>query len=33
MMTQLQEGSYKRIFPVELATDEIVFPMIPWDQR
>ncbi len=33
MMTQLQEGEYKRVFPAELATHEIVFPMIPWDER
>jgi len=33
MMTQLQGGGYKRVFPVELATDEIIFPMVPWDKR
>ncbi|GAB4112474.1 MAG: ABC transporter substrate-binding protein [Candidatus Caldatribacteriota bacterium] len=33
MMTQLQGGEYKRVYPPELATDEIVFPMVPWDQR
>lgn len=33
MMTQLQGGKYKRVFPVELATDEVVFPMIHWDER
>jgi branched-chain amino acid transport system substrate-binding protein len=33
MMTQLQEGEYKRVFPAELATHDIVFPMIPWDER
>jgi len=33
MMTQLQGGEYKRVFPVELATNEIIFPMVPWDKR
>lgn len=33
MMTQLQGGEYKRVFPVELATNEIIFPMVPWDNR
>ncbi len=33
MMTQLQGGEYKRVYPPELATHDIIFPMIPWNQR
>jgi branched-chain amino acid transport system substrate-binding protein len=33
VVTQLQGGEYKRIFPVEMADTEIVFPMKPWNQR
>ncbi|HOO63228.1 MAG TPA: ABC transporter substrate-binding protein [Synergistaceae bacterium] len=33
MITQLQGGSYKRIFPSELADVEPVVPMVPWSDR
>lgn len=33
MKTQLQNGLYVRVFPPELATNEIIFPMVPWDKR
>ncbi len=33
MKTQLQNGLYVRVFPPELATHEIVYPMVPWDKR
>ncbi len=33
IITQLQGGEYKRIFPREYADTEIVFPMTPWDKR
>jgi branched-chain amino acid transport system substrate-binding protein len=33
LITQLQGGEYKKIFPESMADTEIVFPMIPWDQR
>ena len=33
MITQLQGGSYKRVFPENLADTPVVFPMKPWDQR
>ncbi len=33
VVTQLQGGEYKRIFPEEMADTEIVFPMKPWNQR
>lgn len=33
MITQLQGGEYKRVYPVALATNEVIFPMIPWNKR
>lgn len=33
MITQLQGGSYKRVFPENLADTPVVFPMTPWDKR
>lgn len=33
VVTQLQGGEYKRIFPEEMADTEIVFPIKPWNQR
>lgn len=33
IVTQLQGGEYKRIFPEEMADTEIVFPIKPWNQR
>ena len=33
VVTQLQGGEYKRIFPEEMADTKIVFPMKPWNQR
>jgi len=33
MITQLQGGEYKRVFPPELSTDEVIFPMVPWSKR
>ena len=33
VVTQLQGGEYKRIFPEEMADTKIVFPMTPWNQR
>lgn len=33
VVTQLQGGEYKRIFPEDMADTEIVFPMKPWNQR
>jgi len=33
MMTQLQNGEYVRVFPIELASHEIIIPMVPWDER
>jgi branched-chain amino acid transport system substrate-binding protein len=33
VVTQLQGGEYKRIFPEEMADTEIVFPLKPWGQR
>ncbi len=33
VVTQLQGGEYKRIFPEEMADTQIVFPMKPWNQR
>jgi branched-chain amino acid transport system substrate-binding protein len=33
VVTQLQCGEYKRIFPEEMADTKIVFPMKPWNQR
>ncbi|HTY26151.1 MAG TPA: ABC transporter substrate-binding protein [Desulfomonilaceae bacterium] len=33
VVTQLQGGEYKRIFPEEMADTAIVFPMKAWNQR
>ncbi len=33
IVTQLQGGEYKRIFPEEMADTQIVFPIKPWNQR
>jgi branched-chain amino acid transport system substrate-binding protein len=33
VVTQLQGGQYKRIFPEEMADTAIVFPMKAWNQR
>jgi len=33
IITQLQGGKYKGVFPPESATAKIVFPIIPWDKR
>ncbi|MBA7568084.1 hypothetical protein ES708_09804 [subsurface metagenome] len=33
MKTQLQNGLYVRVFPPDLATHEIIYPMVPWDKR
>jgi len=33
MLTQLQGGEYKRIYPVDLADTEPVIPMVPWKDR
>lgn len=33
VVTQLQGGEYKRIFPEDMADTQIVFPMKPWNQR
>lgn len=33
MMTQLQNGVYMRVFPPELATHEIIYPIVPWESR
>ena len=33
LVTQLQGGKYKRVFPVEKADTKPVFPMKPWDKR
>lgn len=33
MLTQLQGGEYKRVYPEDLADTEIVIPMTPWDKR
>jgi branched-chain amino acid transport system substrate-binding protein len=33
IVTQLQGGSYKRIFPTEKADTKPIFPMKPWDKR
>ncbi len=33
IVTQLQGGDYKRIFPEEMADTQIVFPMKMWNQR
>ena len=33
LVTQLQGGKYKKIFPTEKADTKPVFPMKPWDKR
>jgi branched-chain amino acid transport system substrate-binding protein len=33
VVTQIQGGEYKRIFPEDMADTAIVFPMRPWNQR
>jgi len=33
IVTQLQGGEYKRIFPEGLADTKMIFPMKPWNQR
>jgi len=33
LITQLQGGKYKKIFPTEKADTKPVFPMRPWDKR
>ena len=33
IVTQLQGGQYKRIYPEKMADAKIVFPMKPWDKR
>lgn len=33
LLTQLQGGEYKRVYPEDLADTEIVIPMVPWDKR
>jgi branched-chain amino acid transport system substrate-binding protein len=33
VVTQLQGGQYKRIFPEGLADTKMIFPMKPWNQR
>ncbi len=33
IVTQLQGGQYKRIYPEEMSDTPIVFPMKPWNQR
>jgi len=33
IITQLQGGEYRRIYPEALADSKIVFPMKPWDKR
>lgn len=33
IITQLQNGQYKRIYPEKMADAKIVFPMKPWDKR
>jgi branched-chain amino acid transport system substrate-binding protein len=33
LITQLQGGKYKKIFPTEKADTEPVFPIKPWDKR
>jgi branched-chain amino acid transport system substrate-binding protein len=33
LITQLQGGQYKRIFPADLADTDVVFPMTPWEGR
>jgi len=33
IVTQLQGGEYKRVFPKEKADTKVIFPMKPWDKR
>lgn len=33
VVTQLQGGQYKRVFPEGLADTKLIFPMKPWNQR
>jgi branched-chain amino acid transport system substrate-binding protein len=33
IVTQLQDGKYKRVFPTEKADTKPIFPMKPWDKR
>ncbi len=33
VVTQLQGGEYKRVFPEQMADTQIVFPIKPWNQR
>jgi len=33
IVTQLQKGQYRRIYPEEMGDTEIVFPMKPWNKR
>ncbi len=33
IITQLQNGKYKRVFPKEKADTKVIFPMKPWDKR
>jgi branched-chain amino acid transport system substrate-binding protein len=33
IVTQLQDGAYKRVFPKEKADTKVIFPMKPWDKR
>ncbi len=33
MLTQLQGGEYKRVYPADLADTEPVVPMVPWSKR
>ncbi len=33
LITQLQGGSYKRIYPLDLADTNPILPMKPWDKR
>jgi branched-chain amino acid transport system substrate-binding protein len=33
IVTQLQDGKYKKVFPTEKADTKPVFPMKPWDKR
>lgn len=33
MQTQLQNGKYLLVYPPEYATNEVIYPMVPWDNR
>jgi branched-chain amino acid transport system substrate-binding protein len=33
IVTQLQDGKYKKVFPTEKADTKPIFPMKPWDKR